>query len=235
MIEVTLTAGKILVTVTAMGNSSSGGLAVLFVLVAIGRRYRPQTNTRKCGIMRKTFRLIISWTSIRHGRAVLVQIRMFNYFCKVACSLTLLFFLAGPSLAQDDECPKVAYNSESKLVRVSNINSRYKSDFSCQIATLSGVIKSLEYFEDGSTEPFAIVLELSNGSREQISFGDEPLEDCFSEADKSNWKAALVKGARVIVKAFACGAAGRGDLKAASIEFSANLKKPKQPKVKRRT
>lgn len=109
------------------------------------------------------------------------------------------------------------YSTPGRLARVAGMNESYKEDPSCRISTLVGVIASLRY-DEGATEPYAIIVELRNGRRHFIAL-DASLYQDLSNADLGNFEAALVKGRRVRAKAFGCGAGGRGDLQVSSIDF----------------
>lgn len=134
-------------------------------------------------------------------------------------SIVVVLIFSLNVLAQTEEkCPSVK-NGKSGISSVTNINSSASKDFSCQIATISGKITGLGYESDESDEVISITIENKDGQRFIVHFGDESLLDCFSEADKRNWKSQIKKGVLVNVKAYACGAAGDGDLQIASITF----------------
>jgi hypothetical protein len=119
-------------------------------------------------------------------------------------------------LAQDISDIKTSY-ARGRLIRISNMNASSKSDYTCQIKTYVGAIAALKYDEE-ETEPYAIIIQLKNGRRIFIGL-DENLYQGLSRADLSVVEVTLVKGKRVRVRAYGCGASGRGDLSASSIEF----------------
>jgi hypothetical protein len=131
--------------------------------------------------------------------------------------LALAFAYLNVGLAQSETFITVKYNARGKLIRVSDMNDSLKKDFTCQIKTYIGTIAALRYSE-GETEPYAIIVQLKNGRRIFIGL-DENLYQDLSEADRSNLEVTLVKGRRVRVRAYGCGASGRGDLQSSSIEF----------------
>jgi hypothetical protein len=119
-------------------------------------------------------------------------------------------------LAQDGSGIKTSY-ARGVLIRISNMNASAKNDYTCQIKTYVGAIVALKYEED-ETEPYAIIIQLKNGRRIFIGL-DENLYQGLSRADLSSVEVTLVKGKKVRVRAYGCGASGRGDLSASSIEF----------------
>lgn len=138
---------------------------------------------------------------------------------RIAALTILLAFVSAHSmigLAQDVSGIKTTY-ARGKLIRISNMNASSKSDYTCQIKTYVGAIVALKY-EEEETEPYAIIIQLKNGRRIFIGL-DETLYQGLSRADLSIVEVTLVKGKRVRVRAYGCGASGRGDLSASSIEF----------------
>jgi hypothetical protein len=119
-------------------------------------------------------------------------------------------------LVQDGNEIKTSY-ARGRLIGISNMNASSKNDYTCQIKTYVGAIVALKYDEE-ETEPYAIIIQLKNGRRIFIGL-DENLYQGLSRADLSNVEVTLVKGKRVRVRAYGCGASGRGDLSASSIEF----------------
>jgi len=129
--------------------------------------------------------------------------------------LAFMFQIIGE--AQDDRSIKVGYSARGKLIRVYNMNESYKNDYTCRIKTYVGVIAALKY-EEGGTEPYAIIVQLKNDRRVFVGL-DENLYQGLSRDDMAHLEATLVKGKRVRVRAFGCGASGQGDLQVSSIDF----------------
>lgn len=135
----------------------------------------------------------------------------------------IAFLLASTSVcqifgvAQGGGGVRASYDARGRLVRIFNMNESSKSDFTCQIKTYVGVIAALKYEDDG-TEPYAIIIQLKNGRRVFIGL-DENLYQDLSRADMAHFESTLIKGKRVRVRAFGCGASGRGDLQVSSIDF----------------
>ena len=134
--------------------------------------------------------------------------------------LLFLICLFIPTYAQVD-CAKVIRYKKGSIKKISNFNSSLKSDISCFDNTLyRGKITNIFYDdEENPTYPTRIIIQLSNLKRLSIVIDNESIEDCLSEADKRLWKDQLVKNAKVLIKAFACGASGNSDLELSSIEF----------------
>jgi hypothetical protein len=138
---------------------------------------------------------------------------------RAAAIAILLAFISVHSvmgLVQDGNEIKISY-AKGRLIGISNMNASSKDDYTCQIKTYVGAIVALKYDEE-ETEPYAIIIQLKNGRRIFIGL-DENLYQGLSRADLSSVEVTLVKGKRVRVRAYGCGASGRGDLSASSIEF----------------
>jgi hypothetical protein len=138
---------------------------------------------------------------------------------KLFATVLIASVFASPiaAVAQGRKDISVSYNVRGRLARVFNMNDDLRSDFTCQIVTYTGTIAALRY-SDGGTEPVAIIVEIKNGRRIFIAL-DENLYRSLSEADTSHVESSIVRGRRVRISAFRCGAGGRGDLQASSIVF----------------
>lgn len=141
----------------------------------------------------------------------------------------IILLLAINGYSQTD-CAKMSVSAKD-TVTVTNINPDYDSDPSCVLRTFTGNITGLHYDDDQSDVVSGITIELKNGRREIINFFEDFADNCFAESEKDIWKHRLVKGASVVVTAYGCGAAGRGDLGVNSIQIMSSTKTVKK-KVK---
>ena len=134
--------------------------------------------------------------------------------------LPLIFLIfAFTTFGQNSDCPNTKYTTNG-VFKVTDLNSDLASDFTCFKDVMTGTITGLGYADDDDDQVQLFTFQLPNGAREIITISDDDdFYDCFSEADKGNWKARLVKKARVKITVWRCGAGGKSDPVLQSIEF----------------
>lgn len=135
---------------------------------------------------------------------------------KILLLITCLFIFPFVGLGQENIA--FSYYRSGKIRKASNFNSSLRKDFTCSDkGDYRGKIKSIGYADDEIT-PVFLIIQMANLRRLQIGLDEESIET-FSESDRRNWEAQVVKNTQVIIKAFACGAGGNSDLQISSIEF----------------
>lgn len=141
--------------------------------------------------------------------------------------LPIFILILSVSFFAQNECPKVKNNPKG-IAKVSNLNSDLAKDFTCRKVSYTGTISGLSFDSDESAEVSGITIQLSNGTRQIVWIADTDLLDCFSEADKGNWRSQIKKGAKIKVAAWVCGAGGKSDLSLEEIEFLPVAQRKKQ-------